>query len=134
MNFPSLLRRLSSAAYDALLVLAVLFVATFIFLVLFGSAAEPPRRYVFQAYLLGVMGAYFVWFWTHSGQTLAMKTWRIRLVMLDGHSVPVKAAVVRFFLAVAGLVFFGAGWWWALFDREHCLLHDRLAGTRLVLI
>lgn len=133
LNPPGLIRRLAAAAYDALLLLAVLFVAAFLFITIFGSAVEPPRRHFFQAYLLAVIALYFIWFWTHGGQTLAMKTWRIRLVAMDGGDVPIKIALLRFFLAFAGLAFFGAGWWWMLFDREHCSLHDRLTGTRVVL-
>lgn len=133
-NSPGLLRRLAAAVYDALLLLAVLFVAAFFFIFIFGSAVEIPRRYFFQAYLLFVMGLYFVWFWTHGGQTLAMKTWRIRLVAMDGGAVRWKTALLRFLLAFAGLMFFGAGWWWMLFDREDCPLHDRLTGTRVVLV
>lgn len=134
MKFPSIPRRIATGAYDGLLLLAVLFVAAFIFIFLFGSAVEPPRRYAFQAYLLAVMAAYFVWFWTHGGQTLAMRTWHIRLLTVGGAEVGIKVASMRFLLAFAGLAFFGAGWWWALFDREHYFLHDRLAGTRLILV
>jgi uncharacterized RDD family membrane protein YckC len=129
----SLLRRLASGAYDLLLLLAVLFVAAFLFLVVFGSAVEPPRRYFFQVYLLLVSGAYFSWFWLHGGQTLAMKTWRLSLVTVNGNPLLLRQACIRFTLATIGLLFFGAGWWWAFFDREHCLLHDRLTGTRIVL-
>lgn len=102
-------------------------------MVLFGSAVHPPLRYVFQTYLLAVMGVYFTWFWVHGGQTLAMKTWHLRLVAADGGAVLVQKALLRFLFAFAGLALLGAGWWWALFDREGCFLHDRLAGTRVIL-
>jgi len=127
-------RRLIAGAYDLLLLLAVLFVAAFVFLLIFGSAVKPPLRYLFQIYLLGVGGGYFGWFWLHGGQTLAMKTWQLRLVSVNGASLSVRQCAIRFLLAVAGVAFFGAGWWWALFDREGCLLHDRIAGTRLILL
>jgi uncharacterized RDD family membrane protein YckC len=127
-----LIRRLAAGVYDGLLLSAILFAASFVFIVLFGSAVYPPLRYVFQAYLLAVMGAYFTWFWIHGGQTLAMKTWHLRLVAVDGGAVPIRKALFRFLLAFAGLALLGAGWWWALFDREGCFLHDRLAGTRVI--
>jgi uncharacterized RDD family membrane protein YckC len=63
-----------------------------------------------------------------------MKTWRLHLVSLDGSPLSVRQACIRFILATVGLAFFGAGWCWALFDRDGCLLQDRLAGTRLVLL
>lgn len=134
MESAGILRRLISGAYDLLLLLAVLFMAAFVFIFLFGSAVEPPRRYFFQAYLLVVAGAYFVWFWTRGGQTPAMKTWHLRLVTLDGQPLSAQTAWIRFLLATIGLAFFGAGWCWALLDRDGCLLHDRFSGTRLVLV
>jgi uncharacterized RDD family membrane protein YckC len=118
-------------AYDALLLLAVLFVATFVFLALFGSAVHPPRRYLLQLWLLLVAGCYFIWFWTHGGQTLAMKTWRLRLVAEDGRAVDWRAALLRFLVAVPSIGL-GVGMVWALIDREGKFLHDRLAHTRLM--
>jgi uncharacterized RDD family membrane protein YckC len=130
----SLFCRLTAGTYDALLVLAVLFAAAFVYIALFGSAVETPRRYFFQAYLFTVLASYFTWFWVHGGQTLAMKTWHLRLVAVDGGAISAKAALLRFLLVAGGLVFFGAGWWWMLFDRENCPLHDRLTGTRVITI
>lgn len=129
---PGIFRRVATAAYEGLLLLAIMFVFAFIFLAIFGTAQAGLRRHIFQAYLLMIVSGYFTWFWVHGGQTLAMKTWHIRLVTVENGYIPVKVALLRFVLATAGLAFFGAGWWWMLFDRENCTLHDRLAGTRLV--
>ncbi len=41
--------------------------------------AMDSRRHLLQAFLFVVFGVYFVWFWS-KGQTLAMKTWGIRVV------------------------------------------------------
>ncbi|GBG13557.1 uncharacterized protein NMK_1108 [Novimethylophilus kurashikiensis] len=128
-----MMRRVAAALYDGLLLAAVLFFSAFLFLIVFGSAVAPPKRYFFQIYLLAVMGAYFVWFWTHGGQTLAMKTWKIQVVAVHGTMTP-ALAIARYLLAAAGLGFFGAGWWWMLFDREHLPLHDRLTGTRVIAV
>ena len=117
-------------AYEALLLLAVLFVATYLFLALFGSAVQPPRRYGLQLWLLVVVGIYFTWFWTHGGQTLAMKTWRLRLVMDGGDAVGWRIALLRFICALPSIGL-GFGIVWALIDREGKFWHDRLARTRL---
>lgn len=77
-------------------------------------------------------GVYLVWFWRRGGQTLAMKTWRIRLVDIQGRPVSLRQAWLRFIVAVAGAMALGAGYVWAVFDREKQFLHDRIAGTRLV--
>jgi len=118
--------------YESLLVTAVVFVAALPFLYLVGNAETGWRHYAFQLYLVGVMFAYFSTFWLRSGQTLAMKTWRIRLVSQNGDTLTLKQAALRFILALFGLLLAGVGFWWALFDRDGQFLHDRIAGTRLV--
>jgi len=84
------------------------------------------------AHLLLVLLAYFLWFWRHGGQTLAMQTWRLRLEGTTGNIVTLPQAVLRFALCFPSLLFFGAGLIWAVFDRDRQFLHDRLAGTRIV--
>jgi len=124
--------RIAAMIYESLLVTAVVFVASFIIIPVVGEMHAPWQRHLFQAYILGVLFAYFSAFWLRSGQTLAMKTWRIRLVNADGGPLTFKQAVLRFFLALLGLLLAGAGFWWALFDRDRQFLHDRIAGTRLI--
>jgi len=118
--------------YESLLVTAVLFLAAFVFIPLAGDVGVAWKRHAFQIYLLGVLFAYFSLFWMRSGQTLAMKTWRIRLVDRNGKLISLKQALMRFILAFLGLGLFGLSIVWALFDRDRQFLHDRLAGTRLV--
>jgi uncharacterized RDD family membrane protein YckC len=120
-------------AYELLLLLAVLFFATFLFLVLFGNALQSPRHYFLQLWLVMATGGYFIWCWTHGGQTLAMKTWKLRLVAADGYPPGWRTALLRFLVAMPS-VLTGFGIAWAFFDREGCLWHDRVAGTRLVLV
>lgn len=128
----SFLVRIAAMIYESLLVTAVLFVASLPFLYLVGSAQTGWLRHVFQLYLAGVLFAYFSTFWLRSGQTLAMKTWRIRLVTVDGSPLTLKQAALRFVLALLGLLLVGVGFAWALIDRDGQFLHDRIAGTRLV--
>lgn len=132
MSGPGLIRRFASLIYDGLLLLAILFVATFLFIALFGNATHAPLHYLLQLTLYLVSAAYFLWCWLHGGQTLAMQTWRIRLVDIHGGKITAGQASKRYLLASAGLMFVGAGFLWALFDREHLFLHDRLLGTRLI--
>ncbi|HSN19437.1 MAG TPA: RDD family protein [Usitatibacter sp.] len=129
----SLARRLASGLYDLLLNVALAMVATFPFVWIFGDSTQGWRRHLLQAWVLVVIGAYYVVFWTRGGQTLPMKTWRIRLVRADtGGPVNPARAVHRYVLAVLGLTALGLGFAWALFDRDGRFLHDRLAGTTLV--
>jgi uncharacterized RDD family membrane protein YckC len=128
----SFLIRVAAMVYELLLVTAVVFVASFLIIPVVGDLHAPWQRHLFQVYILGVLFAYFSAFWLRSGQTLAMKTWRIRLVSPDGAPLSLKQAALRFVLALLGLLLAGVGFWWALFDRDRQFLHDRVVGTRLV--
>jgi uncharacterized RDD family membrane protein YckC len=132
LSSASLLRRLASFLYDTVLLVALLLATTFVFLLLFGDATSYPQRYFLQLYSWLVAAAYFAWCWLHGGQTLAMRTWRIRLTSRSGGPISGRQAMQRYLLASAGLLFFGAGFFWALFDRQGLFLHDRLAGTQLI--
>lgn len=163
---PTALRRFAGLLYETLAVAAILVAGGLAFVgaaaavnTLTGgpalSASGGPGRSLLQALLVLLLGAYFVRCWTHGGQTLAMKTWKLRLVRPDGGAVALRAAIARF--AIAGLALgTGAaaaiwlwqhpgsmyGWAaavpaaidlaWAAFDRERQFLHDRLARTRVV--
>ncbi|HEU4709115.1 MAG TPA: RDD family protein [Methylophilaceae bacterium] len=131
MSRPGLLRLLASLFYEALLLLALFFVATFLFILLFGQATTAPHRYYLQLYLWVIAGIYFSWCWSR-GRTLPMQAWRIQLRSADGGPVSLSQACMRYLWASAGLLLSGAGFLWALLDRDHLFLHDRLAGTRLV--
>ena len=129
---PSIARRLASALYEVLLLAALVFIATWPFIAFFGNSTHGWRRHVLQAWIVVVAGAYFVWFWTHGGQTLPMKTWNLRLAASDGRAPGVARAIHRYVIALLGLGAFGLGFLWALFDRDGQFLHDRLAGTALL--
>lgn len=123
--------RLLSLAYEGVLLFGVLFIATYLFLGLARDTQSGLLRVVFQVYVLAVCGAYFVFCWARSGQTLPMKTWRIRLVTEQGKPLSISQALRRYLLAVPG-VLSGIGVLWALIDRDRQFLHDRLAKTRIV--
>ncbi len=151
---PPLKRRLASILYEAMLLFGVLFFAGFLFSILLQQRHALELRHAQQVWLFLVAGAYFVWFWTHGGQTLPMKTWHIRLVDRHGQPPPAWRAIARFLLAwlwfLPGLALAKAldmqAWMmvaapalnmalWAMtiyLDPQRQFLHDRLAGTRLV--
>lgn len=124
-------RRISAMIYESFLLLALLFIADYLFLALTHNSSSPLLKALLQAYLLLMMAAYFSWSWLR-GQTLAMKTWRIRVVSREGTSLTLKQALLRFVLALILVPAFGISLIWALFDRDKQFLHDRLADTRLV--
>ncbi len=130
MQLASLKRRLAAMLYESLLLFALNMLAGFAYIPIFGGIHGPFQKAVFQLYLLGVMMLYFMVFWKR-GQTLAMKTWRIRLVDVDGGPPSTAQCAARFCLAVPGLLCVGVGFLWALIDPERQFLHDRLCKTRL---
>lgn len=128
---PSWLRRVLCLLYESLLLLALLMFVALIYLTLVGDSTTSPKRYFFQLYLWLVSAGYFTWSWVHGGQTLAMQTWHIRLVSRGSQPLSARRALLRYVVAT---LLFGVSFIWAWFDREGLSLHDRLAGTRLVLV
>lgn len=129
-----LARRFLSLLYETLLVSAIALAGMVPFVLIADSLDPTLRRPLAQIYLVVLAGAYFVWHWTRSGQTLAMKTWRIRLVTLNGDRVQAPRALCRYALALVSAGLAGAGFLWALIDRDRQFLHDRIAGTRLIAV
>jgi uncharacterized RDD family membrane protein YckC len=127
---PSLIRRLACMFYDGLLLLAVLFIAAFAFSTLLSFKGTGPLLPLFQIYVATVIATYFFYFWRKSGQTLAMKTWHIKLISANGAPLTYLQCALRLLVACLSLPLV----FWALFDRDGQFLHDRIAGTRLVLI
>lgn len=128
---PGWFRRLACATYDALLVTAVVLLASLPVAALAGDVSQDWRKHLLQAYIVAVIGAYFVICWSRNGQTLALRTWRMRIVRVDGQPLGAGTALRRYAYALLGLAVLGLGFLWALVDREGQCLHDRLAGTRL---
>lgn len=130
---PGIARRIACALYDLLISVALVVVATFPFILVFGDSTQGWRRHLLQAWLVAAIGTYYVAFWTRSGQTLPMKTWRVAVVRAsDGGPVLLFQAVHRFLLALLSTLAVGLGFLWAFVDRDRQFLHDRLAGTAIV--
>ncbi|MEY3252791.1 MAG: hypothetical protein RL227_1764, partial [Pseudomonadota bacterium] len=96
---PGIWRRLAALLYEGVLLFGVVMLAG----LLYGVVTQQRHALVgsagLQAFLFGVLGLYFVGFWTRGGQTLAMLTWRIRLVTRDGHPLRPLRAVMRYMAA-----------------------------------
>ena len=118
--------------YESLLLLGVAFFAGLLFLGAAGANPSGWTRHAFQVYLFLVIGLYFVESWRPGGQTLAMKTWKLRLVGADGARITLRQALVRYVCAWPCLLLGGIGILYAPFDRQRRFLHDRLAGTSIV--
>ncbi|MDY6942697.1 MAG: RDD family protein [Pseudomonadota bacterium] len=127
-----LLRRVAAAFYDSLLLLALWMIGTIPIVIVRGGQAVPAGDGLYIFYLLAIAGLFFGGFWTHGGQTLGMRAWRIQLLSNDGQPVTWKRAIIRFAAALLSWASFGLGFLWQWVDRDNMTWHDRLSGTVLV--
>ncbi|UCU97712.1 RDD family protein [Acidovorax radicis] len=150
---PNLGRRMACWLYEGMLLFGVVFIAGYLFGTLSQTRNAMDNRHVLQAFLFVVFGIYFTWFWA-KGQTLAQKTWHIRVVDKGGRPITQARALLRYVvswlwflppLAVtapfslpggeSAVIVMGWVAIWALLSRFHPdrqFWHDALAGTRLV--
>ncbi len=135
VELAGLRRRLASMLYECLLLLGVLALTFMVPLLMLGIGLNyTPDGGIMWLHIFLVLGLYFLWYWRRGGQTLAMQTWKLRLVNADGQPISVGQGWLRYALAWPSVCFFGVGLLWALLDRDRQFLHDRLAGTRIVLL
>lgn len=133
MQNTGLLRRLAAILYDSLLIGALLFLATIPFVALRGGEpVEIGDNTIYRLVLILVVYGFFVGFWTRSGRTLGMQSWRLQLETAEGSKPTVATATVRFFAAILSWAPAGLGFLWQLWDKDRLAWHDRISGTRLV--
>lgn len=135
VELAGLRRRLASMLYEILLLLGVLALTFMVPLLILGIGLNyTPPGSLLWVYVFLVLGAYFLWYWRTGGQTLAMQTWKLRIVNAEGGRISLRQGCIRYALAWPSVLLFGIGVVWALVDKERQFLHDRLAGTRIVLL
>ncbi len=137
---PGFMRRLAAMVYDTLLVFGLLLLASMIVTlpvgVLLGEAASDalPANPWFRTWLALIAPSFFLLFWLKGGQTLGMRSWRLRVVRNDGAPLTPGDAIKRLIACVISWAPLGLGFLWILVDRERLAWHDRLSGTQLVMI
>ncbi len=152
---PSLPRRMACMLYESVLLFGVVMVFGYLY-----SAFTQQRHALqgttgLQAFMFIVLGIYFVGFWSRGGQTLAMKTWRLRVIRSDGGTVSRTRAFARYLLcwlwflpslasahfaglrgtaAIFGVMAVGMAGYLLLarLRNDRQFLHDVACGTRLV--
>jgi uncharacterized RDD family membrane protein YckC len=133
MQNTGLLRRMAAMLYDALLVAALLFLATIPFIAIRGGEpVETGDNLLYRVILALVVYVFFVGFWSRSGRTLGMQSWRLQLETADGGIPSLTAASLRFFAAIISLLPLGLGFLWQVWDRDKLTWHDRISHTRIV--
>lgn len=133
MKNTSLMRRIAAMLYDGLLVAALLIMATLPFIAVRGvKPVETGENHFYQLMLILVIYVFFVAFWTRSGRTLGMQSWRLQLEKFDGGGVSIGTATIRFFAALISWAPVGLGFLWQLWDKDNLTWHDRISKTRVI--
>ena len=131
---PGLARRLAAMLYDWLLLFALMLVATSLITLPLGMPSGIGLV-SFQAFTFILIPAgFFIGFWVRGGQTLGMRSWRIKLVTESGQPLRLSSAVLRLLAALLSLLPCGLGFIWMLFDADRLAWHDRLSRTRMVMV
>ena len=135
-GYAGLVTRVLAAAIDAFLInFAALFVAAVVALVLSIFPVPHEKKQVLAA-IGGVLFAvwvvaYFVTFWSTTGQTPGDHVMRVAVRREDGRSLSPWRALWRLVGAVVGLVLF-LGYVPILLNQRRRALHDWMAGTVVI--
>jgi len=127
LQYAGLLRRLMAIIYDLFLLMALLFIVTAIAMLFnHGNAIEPgqPLYPFYVACLVMISFCFYGWCWTHGGQTLGMKTWKMKLQQENEQPVTWTLALIRFITAVISWSAAGLGFFWSLFHPNKRTWHD----------
>ena len=138
------LRRLAALVYDLLLLVAISIAywmaVVGIHALFFGTDHSGPVGGVpAQLGWPATLMLFYCVFWRRGGQTLGMRAWRLQLVSDSreeaGKSVPSwQQCLLRCLVAPLAIAAAGIGYWWCFIDSRGRSLHDRLSGTRVILV
>ena len=152
---PRLRRRMACFVYEGVLLFGVLMVAGLFYGIVTRQTHALIGTAGLRAAMFAVLAVYFVYFWSRTGQTLAMQTWHIRLVTREGQRVRPLRALCRYLLAwiwflptLAAMSFSGLKGGWpttgalvagvavyaslSWLHPQRQFWHDAACGTRLI--
>ena len=133
--------RLLALLYDLFPAIALWLLASAAFTLAYWLAGHPPRQniapfspiqWVLWLVCWVLTGAYAIASWRFGGRTLGMRPWRLRVVAADGGAASVRALANRYAIGTLSVLLGGAGFWWALVDRDGLAWHDRSSHTRMI--
>lgn len=127
----SLLRRIAIMFYDSILLIALLFFASLLVAVPFNITMEHPYYPLYILYIHIVAFLFFGWCWTRGGQTLGLKTWKIRVIANSGNRVTWRQAFLRYIGSLLCWLSLGIGFLWCYTNKERRAWNDIISKTRL---
>ena len=143
-QFPKsgLIRRFAAMFYDFMLCMALIMIVTWIYqqgilrliygaeqLKAMAEAGTLDHDPVLASLVLLALFAFFAKFWTHTGQTLGMQAWGIRVQNADGSRISIRQALLRFVIAIFSWLALGLGFWWQLWSKNRSTWHDTYSET-----
>jgi len=135
MDSARLPRILGAVVYDVIIVFSIIFIAAQWFPLVPESFQNKPGLTLFkQLYMLGISFVYFAYSWRRGGQTIGMKSWKIKLQQTEKNQTAIRwsQCAIRFLVAIVSWLAGGLGFIWILFNRQHKSWHDLASGTHLI--
>ncbi len=132
---PGLFRYLAAVFYDLVLVIALFFVATAIILPL-NQGEAIKSTFLFPLYLICVSFLFYGWFWTHGGQTLGLRAWKLRLMseQQEHSDINWKQALIRYLTACFSWILFGLGILWRVWQKDRKTWQDITSKSFIIVI
>jgi uncharacterized RDD family membrane protein YckC len=118
--------------YEGLVVFSILLIGFLLPQIVFYAFGIVLGGRMLMLHIFILLMGYFVWCWLNGGQTLPMKTWKLRIANPDGSPLRPIQALLRYLAAWPSILFGGIGLFWAVFDPEKQFLHDRIAGSCII--
>ena len=126
-------RYMAAIFYDLILVIALFFFATAVLLP-FNQGEAIQSTFLFPLYLLCISFIFYGWFWTHGGQTLGLRAWKLRLVSDEQTDISWKQAFIRYLTACCSWLVFGLGFFWRIWQKDSKTWHDLSSNSAIIVI
>lgn len=140
----NLWRRLAALVYDAFLLFAIILAYGFLLTVLkvlFSGSQQVENvqpgallQWLSFAGLVATLMGYYYICWRKQGQTLGMKSWRLKLEQADGSLATPEQCIKRSLLASLSFAAGGIGYLWCLVPPAKVCLHDIYSATEVVVL
>jgi len=133
---------MAALLYDAFLVAAIWMSLGLGLQMIFGTDTSqledgrvivaPLYRVLVFAMMVSSAAAFYIWFWHHTGQTLGMIAWRIKVLSYDNSHLSFQQGLIRFFSAWPAFCIGGLGYLWMYIDKDGDALHEKLSRSKTV--
>lgn len=138
MDYARLPRIFGAVFYDTMIVFAIVFIAAQWFpLIPEQLKTNAGVTFLKQIYILGICFLYFAYSWRRGGQTIGMKSWRLKIMQSKAVDTPISLGqcAIRYLVSIVSwLALGGLGFIWVLFNAQHRSWHDMASKTHLIVL